>query len=417
MFKVGVGYMEFLKCRKILLCFSMIFVVFFSITNVYASDGVTIKSIDLVDKSINTTEASKAKANGLSMDFDLKFKEVNDYAKYKIVVENKDSKDYKISVDSNFENSKYISYKYDNADILKANSDTEFYVTVTYNKKLDESNYVDGKYSEKNSAVLKLSDGVNNPKTFNNSWSLIILVVMCVTLIFLFTNKKNRGMNVLILFSLLSVPLFVKAIDYLKITVNYNVVIENGYSVDYAVMAGFIKASEVDNYDLSHADCNDNSKVYAGSISEENRYLYCEGIIYKGKKKYAPGEKVSVSNEKPVAYNFDFDNCKYSDGSSVMKGSSSEEDVMSLAMGSTAPIVPIGDVICPSPQKMGFDFYLYSREISNYAGYPIGKDDNISMNFTNASDNWQDDGEIFADDNSTFVMPNHKVLLVVMKNG
>ena len=135
MFKVGVGYMEFLKCRKILLFFSMIFVVFFSITNVYASDGVTIKSIDLVDKSINTTEASKAKANGLSMDFDLKFKEVNDYAKYKIVVENKDNKDYKISVDSNFENSKYISYKYDNADILKANSDTEVYVTGTYNKK------------------------------------------------------------------------------------------------------------------------------------------------------------------------------------------------------------------------------------------------------------------------------------------
>ena len=60
---------------------------------------------------------------------------------------------------------------------------------VTYNKKLDESNYVDGKYSEKNSAVLKLSDGVNNPKTFNNSWSLIVLVIMCVTLIFLFTSS------------------------------------------------------------------------------------------------------------------------------------------------------------------------------------------------------------------------------------
>ena len=401
-----------MKIKKLLLCISFVLIMFLSTTNVYASGGVTIKSIDLVDKSINTAEASKAKANGLSMDFDLKFKEVNDYAKYKIVVENKDSKDYKISVDSNFENSKYISYKYDNADILKANSDTEFYVTVTYNKKLDESNYVDGKYSEKNSAVLKLSDAVNNPKTFNNSWSLIVLVIMCVTLIFLFTNKKNRGLNVLILFSLLSVPLFVKAIDYLKITVNSNVVIEKGYSVDYSVMFGFIKASEVDNYDLSHADCDDNAKVYAGSISEENRYLYCQGIIYKGKKKYALGEKVSVSNEKPVVYSFDIDNCKYSDGSSVMKGSSSEEDGMSLAMGSTAPI---GNVICSSPQKIGFDFYLYSREISNYAGYPIGRDDNISMNFTNVRDNWQDDGEMVLYDNSTFVMPNHKVLLAGME--
>lgn len=411
MLKVGVCYMIFEKCRKILLCFSMIFVVFFSITNVYASGGVTIKSIDLVDKSINTTEASKAKANGLSMDFDLKFKEVNDYAKYKIVVENKDSKDYKISVDSNFENSKYISYKYDNADILKANSDTEFYVTITYNKKLDESNYVDGKYSEKNSAVLKLSDGVSNPKTFNNSWSLIILVVMGVTLIFLFKNKENRGMNVLILFSLLSVPLFVKAIDYLKITVNSNVVIEKGYSVDYAVEYGFIKASEVDNYDLSYGECANYLKVYAGSMSEENRYLYCSDIIYKGKKKYAPGEKVSVSNEKPFVYNFNRYNCKYSDESSVMKGSSSEEDGLSLAQ-----IEPT-DIICSSPEKIKFDFYSYSREMSKYFGYPIGKDDNISMNFTNVRDNWQDDGEMVLYDNSTFVMPNHKVLITGMEYG
>ena len=399
-----------MKIKKLLLCISFVLIMFLSTTNVYASGGVTIKSIDLVDKSINTAEASKAKANGLSMDFDLKFKEVNDYAKYKIVVENKDNKDYKISVDSNFENSKYISYKYDNADILKANSDTEFYVTVTYNKKLDESNYVDGKYSEKNSAVLKLSDAVNNPKTFNNSWSLIILVVMCVTLIFLFKNKKIRGLNVLILFSLLSVPLFVKAIDYLKITVNSNVVIEKGYSVDYAVEHGFIKASEVDNYDLSHGDCANYLKVYAGSMSEENRYLVCSDIIYKGKKKYAPGEKLSVSNEKPVVYNFDPYTCKYSDGSSVMKDSSSEEDEISLAQIITEPI----DIICSSPEKIKFDFYLYSRKASN-VGYPIGKDDNISMNFTNVRDNWQDDGEIVLYDNSTFVMPNHKVLLAGME--
>ena len=404
-----------MKIKKLLLCISFVLIMFLSTTNVYASGGVTIKSIDLVDKSINTTEASKAKANGLSMDFDLKFKEVNDYAKYKIVVENKDNKDYKISVDSNFENSKYISYKYDNADILKANSDTEFYVTVTYNKKLDESNYVDGKYSEKNSAVLKLSDAVNNPKTFNNSWSLIILVVMCVTLIFLFKNKKNRGLNVLILFSLLSVPLFVKAIDYLKITVNSNVVIEKGYSVDYAVEHGFIKASEVDNYDLSHADCANYLKVYAGSMSEENRYLVCRNIIYKGKKKYASGEKVSVSNEKPVVYNFDSDNCKYSDGSSVMKDSSSEEDEISLAItGPIEPIEPI-DIICPSPEKIKFDFYVYDDFGSKKFGYLTEKNDNITMKFTNVRDNWQDDGEMVLYDNSTFVMPNHKVLLAGME--
>ena len=33
------------------------------------------------------------------------------------------------------------------------------------------------------------------------------------------------------------------------------------------------------------------------------------------------------------------------------------------------------------------------------------------MNFTNVRDNWQDDGTIEIYDNSTFVMPNHKVLI------
>ena len=37
------------------------------------------------------------------------------------------------------------------------------------------------------------------------------------------------------------------------------------------------------------------------------------------------------------------------------------------------------------------------------------------MNFTNVRDNWQDDGEMVLYDNSTFVMPNHKVLLAGME--
>lgn len=388
--------MEFLKCRKILLCFSMIFVVFFSITNVYASDGVTIKSIDLVDKSINTTEASKAKANGLSMDFDLKFKEVNDYAKYKIVVENKDSKDYKISVDSNFENSKYISYKYDNADILKANSDTEFYVTVTYNKKLDESNYVDGKYSEKNSAVLKLSDGVNNPKTFNNSWALIILVVMCVTLIFLFKNKKNRGLNVLVLFSLLSVPLFVKAIDYLKITVNSNVVIEKGYSVGYNI-EGFIKASEVDNYDLSHAERY--AVVYSDSVSEDNKYVYYYNILYKENGLHSVGETVKVNPTLPKLYSFDNTECTELDGTEI--------PINGLPDGFDTP----EEIICGMPTKVeNFDDYSYDVDTMEQFGYQYNKDDNVVMHFSNAIDKWDSLKFVTVYKGSTFKMPNHDVL-------
>ena len=385
-----------MKIKKLLLCISFVLIMFLSTTNVYASGGVTIKSIDLVDKSINTTEASKAKANGLSMDFDLKFKEVNDYAKYKIVVENKDSKDYKISVDSNFENSKYISYKYDNAAILKANSDTEFYVIVTYNKKLDESNYVDGKYSEKNSAVLKLSDGVNNPKTFNNSWALIILVVMCVTLIFLFKNKKNRGLNVLVLFSLLSVPLFVKAIDYLKITVNSNVVIEKGYSVGYNI-EGFIKASEVDNYDLSHAESH--AVVYSDSVSEDNKYVYYYNILYKENGLHSVGETVKVNPTLPKLYSFDNTECTELDGTEI--------PIKGLPDGFNTP----EEIICGMPTKVeNFDDYSYDVDTMKQFGYQYNKNDNVVMQFSNAVDKWDSLKFITVYKGSTFKMPNHDVL-------
>ena len=41
-----------MKIKKLLLYISFVLIMFLSTTNVYASGGVTIKSIDLVDKSI-----------------------------------------------------------------------------------------------------------------------------------------------------------------------------------------------------------------------------------------------------------------------------------------------------------------------------------------------------------------------------
>lgn len=380
---------------KILLYFSIIFVVFFSVTRVNALENVKIKSIDLVDKSINTTEVSKATFDELEMNFDLKFMAVGDYAKYKIVVSNKESKDYKVSVDSSFENSNYISYKYDKADNLKANSDTEFYVTVTYNKKVDDSGFVDSKYSERNGAVLKLLDNsIDNPKTSYNVLTLVIVVLMGVVLILLFSNKKNRKLNVFILLGLLSVPLFVSAADYLKITVNSNVVIEKGYSVDYEVR-GFIKDSEVKNYDLSQGECVMNA--YNGSVSEENKYLYCYKAIYKGKVLHSPGDNVRVSSDLPVMYYFDRNSCKYSDGSAL-------DDVFDESKG---------DIICSSPEKLIFDEdldYRYSSYDSSCFDYITNDNDNTIMQFTNIYDEWESRRRIYINKNTTFKMPSHDVL-------
>lgn len=383
-----------MKKSKILLYFFIIFLMFLSTTNVYVSENVKIKSIDLVDKSVNATETSKATFNGLTMNFNIRFLSVDDYAKYKIVVENKENKDYDISVDSEFNSSKYITYEYEKTDSLKANSESEFYVTVTYKNKVSDSDLISGKYIENNSGILKLSDNnISNPNTSNNEVMIIIgLVVIMSVLFVLFGNNKNRKLNIFIIVGLLSLPLFVKAVGYLKITVKSNVVIEKGYYVGYEVY-GFIKDSESDEYDLSHADCY--GTVYDGSVSDENKYLYCENVIYKGKKLYASGQKVNFDSDSVILYDFDYDNCQgiYDDNNDV------------------APREVIRQMICGTPEKVNNHIsYQYDIDDIKYFDYKYNIDDNTVMNFSNASDYWQDRGTIYVRNGSVFTMPNHNVL-------
>ena len=375
-----------MKLKKIFLYTSFIFIIFLS-TNVNASDNVKIKSIELIDKSVNTTEVSKATFDGLVIDFDLKFISVDDYAKYKVIVENSESKDYKISVDSNFSNSKYITYEYEKTDSLKANSDTEFYVTVSYKNEVSDSDFSNGKYNEKNSAVLKLStDSISNPLT-SNDMIMIIIGLLVVSVIF-FVLFKNKKVNVLVLLGLLSIPLFVKAVDSLKITINSNVSIEKGYYVGYQIL-NYIKASESSDYDLSQA--NFIRIAYLGSVSEENKYLYYGGAIYRGKKLYAPGETVVFDSDSAVVYALS--NCH-----------DFNEGVSTYGLGG-------GDEVCETVEKTKVDFkFQYNKSDMEGYGYKYNDDDNTIMKFSDATDNWQDNGKIIPNEGSTFTMPDHDVI-------
>ena len=403
-----------MKLKKLILCISFVFIIFLSTTNVYASENVKIKSIDLVDKSENTTETSEATFDGLTMDFNLKFYKTNDYAKYKVVVENNESKDYKILVDSNFGNSKYITYEYEKTENLKANSDTEFLITVKYKNQVDENSFSDGKYTEKNSAVLKLDDGsISNPLTSNNEAMIIIgLIVMSGTLFILFKNKKSRKISVFVLFGLLSLPLFVKAVDYLKITVNSNVEIERGYRVDYEVFDVYIKDTDMEYFDLSHSKSS--SIVYEGSVSDENKYMFWRKInfyedvmIYKGDTYYAPGETVKFDPNSIKIYDFDESKCKsigYTNGNTGY----------SIYLCENGP-----KKVNPNEWTEKGTIYNYDYRASaiKYSGYTYNEDDNIVMQFSNARDRWEDEGYLDINKDCTFKMPNHDVLFTIDYNG
>ena len=63
----------------------VLFLAFIFIPNAFAKENVSIESVTLDSKSKNTVIINEATYEGLSINFNIKFSEVKDYAKYKIV--------------------------------------------------------------------------------------------------------------------------------------------------------------------------------------------------------------------------------------------------------------------------------------------------------------------------------------------
>ena len=76
------------------------------------ADSISIKSIDLTEKSETTIINSEPTFSGLEMNYDLTFKNVNDYAMYRIVIENNTNKEYKVTENTAFKVSEYVTYFY-----------------------------------------------------------------------------------------------------------------------------------------------------------------------------------------------------------------------------------------------------------------------------------------------------------------
>ena len=97
-------------------------------------NDIKIKSIDLVEKTENVVELEKAKFENLEVWVNLKFFELNDSAKYKLVIENTSDKEYKFnSTGDIFTKEKYISYTFDFEDteeIFKPATEKVMYVIV-----------------------------------------------------------------------------------------------------------------------------------------------------------------------------------------------------------------------------------------------------------------------------------------------
>ena len=191
--------------------------------------NVSIDSVSLEEKSDGTTNLKKETFSNLDLNFNLRFFEVGDYAKYKIVLRNDSDEDYYIKDDDVLD--KYLKYGYsfdDNSNKLSANSTKNIYLTITYNNKVSDELLIDNKYSEQSKlSIVILDNGGNivNPETGSLlSMIMIGLLILCfVCSLLLIRNKKVKAFILLILIA----PLTVFALDTLEINLKTDVVLAN----------------------------------------------------------------------------------------------------------------------------------------------------------------------------------------------
>ena len=204
----------------------------FTISNVYAEEKITIESLTLEEKTDTTTELSEPTINGLNIGFDLSYSQVNDYAKYKIIINNLTNDDYQIDKESKFNSSDYLTYKYEfdnNTNIIRSNSKLTMYITIIYKTEVPNEKIINGKFTETNTVTINVSNGkdIINPKTGNNILIILFILITATIISFiLFKNTQNKKYLSIMVVSLLLIPIGIYALEKLQISVTTKITIE-----------------------------------------------------------------------------------------------------------------------------------------------------------------------------------------------
>ena len=371
-----------------------ILVCLFAIPNVFAKGVVEIKSIELDSKSENATINSEPTFNGLKMDFDVSFKEKNDFVKYKVLIKNDTDIDYKISNDTSFNTSEYITYTYEVGSELKAGSEVAVYVTITYTKVVDDSLLTENKYIETNKAVVKLNNEVKNPETGDINIVVILVSVMSfaiISLVVLNKQKSIRYSSMVILIGICMMPIAIYAADLIKLTMNVKVEIQKGYEVGYLINSPFLLTDDELN---SSIKTNDTKciVVYLGT----DKYNLCEDIIIVDDQLYSEGATVNLKPGElrifPFAVHYNEENMEL------------PADLCTLRSDES--------YVCPQHELSTNTILTWSYGLGDPLSIftSLETDHNV-MNFQNINqDSWTEDGYMSIVAPQTFTMPNHNVL-------
>ena len=250
---------------------------------VFAKEEVYIESIELIEQSKNAMELSKPKTNGLEIGFDLSFVDLQDYAKYKVIINNTTSKEYEIAEENSFKESSHLKYEFEfdkSINVVKANSKLTMYIIVTYNKKIDLTEYKNGIYKETNDMIISLSTNkVENPLTKDQIIiTITIMFFSIVAFLIAYKLQNKKILNITIIFIML-IPMVVHAIEKLQVSITTKVTIEEKRNIieprylasDHATPNGSYIPNERDFWQYQH---NIKTITFETHIEEPDSYAF-----------------------------------------------------------------------------------------------------------------------------------------------
>ncbi len=196
----------------------------------YAESQVEVKSIDLIEKSVNTVIVEDASTDGDKVNLNIEFYDKDDYALYKIVVKNTTSSSLYINDKSFNQGNENIVYEFIFSDnnIVKSGEEKTFNLKVSYTKEVERSMFRSGRYDASLNEPLVLSDKIIGvPDTMKNLGILgLFLLVIVIACLFIGINsifKIKYGSYfsaIILILLLLIIPNYVDAL--LKIDIPFD---------------------------------------------------------------------------------------------------------------------------------------------------------------------------------------------------
>jgi len=201
-----------------------------------AEEKIEIKSIELIDKSQNTEELSRATIENNTIKVDLKFYNLDDYAIYKVIVKNIGDKTLSFDDDNIISENEYLNYvvEYPDNNLIKKVEEKEVIIKFYYENEVPNNLFRSNLFTTSDNSYIGLSnekisviDTLKNLGVIEILLFIIIIMFIVVGLIIMFINRKvSSSQLMIIMFSLLFIPLCVKATDKEEILINANITIQ-----------------------------------------------------------------------------------------------------------------------------------------------------------------------------------------------